>query len=281
MTGNSWVSIGVAVDTCDWLGDTVSESLSLWSVWAMLETGWVSGTSWDVSWDNICWPWALGKSVWPWGTGNSWINIGIAVDTCDGFGDTVSEGLSFWKVWAMFESGWVGGSGWDVSWGNVCWPWALSKSVWPWMTGNSWVSIGVAVDTCDWLGDTVSESLSFWSVWAMFETGWVCGTSWDVSWDNVCWPWALSKSIWPWCTSNSWISIGIAVDTCDWLGDTVSESLSLWSVWAMFETGWVGGTSWDVSWDNVGSPWSLSKGPGWVAIETSFWIWNSHISSIS
>jgi len=219
--------------------------------------------------------------VWSWDTFFAWVNIGIAVLTWDWFGDTVSEGLSFWSVWAMFESGIVFGTSWDVSWDNVCWPWALSKSVWPWGTGNSWVGIGIAVLSSDWLGDTVSEGLSLWSVWAMFESGIVCGTSSDVSWDNVCWPWGLSKSVWPWGTGNSWVGIGIAVLTSDWLGDTVSEGLSLWSVWAMFESGIVFGTSWDVSWDNICWPWSLSKGPGWVAIETSFWIWNSHISSIS
>jgi hypothetical protein len=153
--------------------------------------------------------------------------------------------------------------------------------VWSWDTFFSWVDIGIAVGTSDWLGDTVSEGLSFWSIWAVFKTGGVGGTSCDVSWDNISSPWGLSKGIWEWDTGLSWVDIGIAVGTSDWLGDTVSEGLSFWSVWAVFKTVCVGGTSSDVSWDNICWPWGLSKGPGWVAIETSFWIWNSHNSSIS
>ena len=160
--------------------------------------------------------------------------------------------------------------------------------IWSWGTFFTWVDILLAVGTFswedDWLGDTVSESLSLWEVWAMFESIWidVGGSNWDVSWDDVLWPWSsnLTEGIWPWGTGLSWIDIWDAISTlswpCDWNGGTVSKSLSLRSIWAMFKTSWVGWTS-NVSWGNILWPWgvNLRKGPCWVAVETFFWIWDS------
>ena len=115
----------------------------------------------------------------------------------------------------MLEAGFVFSTSWDVSWFDVLWPWSglLGESIWPWDTGNWWIDIWVAVGTfswiCDWLSDTISEGLSLWSVWAVLKTGFVFSTCWDVSWDDVLWPWGflLVEGIWPWVTGNSWISI--------------------------------------------------------------------------
>ena len=117
----SWIDIWSTVGTLcwedNWLGDTVSEGLSLWKIWAVLETDWVGVGSWDwdVSWLNVCGPWSisLGKSIRPWGTGNTWIHVWKTVPSLswewNGLSGTVSEGISFWSVWAVFViTGWIG-----------------------------------------------------------------------------------------------------------------------------------------------------------------------------
>ena len=234
--------------------------------------------------------------VWSWGTFFTWVDILFAVGTfCwedDWLGNTVSKSLSLWKVWAMFESIWinVGGSNWDVSWDDVLWPWGsnLTEGIWPWSSGDTWIHIWVAVESFIWewnsFNDSSSKGFSFWSVWAVFKTSWGDGSSsnWNVWCDDVLRPWSsnLTEGIWPWGTGLSWIDIWDAVSTlswpCDWNGGTVSKSLSLWSVWAMFKTNWVSWTS-NVSWGNILWPWgvNLRKGPCWVAVESFFWIWDS------
>jgi hypothetical protein len=204
-------------------------------------SGWISRSSWDfdVSWDNICWPWFLDKGSW---SSIEWISswsgcVGVWDAVVSGFwesnssNDTVLKGLSFWSVWAVFEgtSGWISRSSWnwDVSWDYVCWPWSLSEGSWScvkWI--SSWsgcVGVWDAVVSGFWesnsSNDTVLKGLSFWSVWAVFEgtSGWISRSSWnwDVSWDYICWPWSLNKR-------PCWV----AVESGFWIWDSSSGSIS-------------------------------------------------------
>jgi len=117
-----WDAVVASSWESDGSGDTVLEGLSLWSVWAVLKRtgGWVFGSSWNinVSWLHVCWPWFLSKSCCccsldsGWISFLSWIDIIDAIDTSDGNGDTILEGISLWSVWAVFEGtgGWCFGS---------------------------------------------------------------------------------------------------------------------------------------------------------------------------
>jgi len=123
--------------------------------------------------------------------------------------------------------------------------------VWGWDSFNTWMDVWDAVSSFswewNWFSLTVSEGLSFWSVWAVFEAGWIggCSWNWDVSWDNVCWPWSIKllKSIWGWEAGFTWIDVWHAVVSFGWewnsSDDTTCDSLSLWSVWAMLKAGWI------------------------------------------
>jgi len=307
-TGLSWIDVWFAVGIfsweSDWLGETISESLSLWSVWAVLETGWIFDNSSVVSWNDVLWPWGgfleCSEGIWEWDTGLSWIDVWFAVSfsswESNWLGDSISEGLSFWSVWAVFKTGWIFSSRRFVSWNDVLWPWCVSlgKSIWEWDTGLSWIDVWFAVGIfsweSDWLGETISESLSLWSVWAVLETGWIFDNSSVVSWNDVLWPWGgfleCSEGIWEWDTGLSWIDVWFAVGVfsweSDWLGKTISEGLSFWSVWAVFEASWIFSSRRIVSWNDVLWPWGslLNKGPGWVAVESSFWVCDSNSLSI-
>ena len=55
--------------------------------------------------------------------------------------------------------------------------------IWSWSTFFTWVDIWIAVGAFswrwNWFGHTVSKSLSFWKVWAMFKTDIIMGSSWS------------------------------------------------------------------------------------------------------
>ena len=80
--------------------------------------------------------------------------------------------------------------------------------VWSWNTFFTWVDIWIAVGTFswrwNWFGHTVSKSLSFWKIWAMFKADIIMGSSWS----------SLDESI----------LIG-AVEPCVWISDSSGSSV--------------------------------------------------------